>query len=68
MRRGRYYKVERTMPGFQVPDYIIDEVSQSTFEDASRLEREYADFVYQHYESDQTFIAHGTIVPKTLPL
>ena len=49
MRRGRFYKIERTMPGFQVPDYIIDEAAQSTFEEASRLEKEYADFVFQNY-------------------
>lgn len=56
------------MPGFQVPDYIIDEAAQSTFEEASRLQKEYADFVYQNYESDQTFVAGSTNVPKTLPL
>ena len=57
VRRQRYFKVERTLPGFQVPDYIIDEVAQSTFAEGVMLEKQYTDFVHQNYESDFTYIS-----------
>lgn len=67
-RRNRYFKVERGIKGFRVPEYVRSEAASQSYADAQKLQKEWWDFVYTNYVSDTTPIARRTNVPKFVPL
>ena len=61
-RRRRYFKVDRIISGFFVPDYVKDEVKNVTLGSAYKKKLEYENFVYHNYTSDETTTTHmGTV-------
>lgn len=53
-RRGRYYKVERALRGFYVPEYIRKEAEERNLIDYVRNQATWTDFVYDNFHSDMT--------------
>lgn len=53
-RRMRFFKVERSVQGFHVPDYIRKESEKRTLYQAILLSRKWNDFVYMNFYSDMT--------------
>lgn len=58
-RRRRYFKVDRIINGFFVPDYVNDEVKNNTLAEALVKEREWDNFIYKNYVSDITNTSHA---------
>mmetsp|Transcript_40905 Transcript_40905/g.47561 ORF Transcript_40905/g.47561 Transcript_40905/m.47561 type:complete len:332 (+) Transcript_40905:39-1034(+) len=67
-RRARYYKVERAVRGFFVPDYIRKEAEQRTYADTIDLMEEWNNFVYKNYYSDMTPTTHKPTMVRYLAL
>lgn len=67
-RRERYWKVERALRGFFVPDYIRNEVKTQTYLDYARLYKEWTTFIFQNYFSDMTPTAKKTTLTAKIPL
>ena len=63
-RRERYYKVDRGIRGFYVPEYIRSEASSQTLVDCEKLQREWWTFTHDNYYSDITPSARRTATPK----
>lgn len=61
-RRMRYFKVERAVQGFIVPDYIRKESEKRTLYQAVLLSRKWDDFVYMNFYSDMTPMTYYTRV------
>lgn len=53
-RRLRYYKVERVVQGFFVPDHLRDEVKNRTWAQTLRAMSEWERFMYRNYGSEIT--------------
>lgn len=53
-RRMRYYKIERCLQGFFVPDWLRQESSKRTWADALKLENKWNEFVFSNWMSDMT--------------
>ena len=53
-RRRRYYKVERTLQGYFVPDYVKNEVKQRTTIETMLAADEWNRFMHENYYSDMT--------------
>lgn len=58
-RRGRYYKVERALRGFFVPEYLRQEAQERTLIDFSRNKQTWEDFCYDNFYSDMTPRTYG---------
>jgi len=59
-RRRRYYKVERIIQGFFVPDHVRQDVQNHTMIDTLRAVEDWNNFMYQNYYSDMSpTSAHG---------
>lgn len=67
-RRGRYYKIERAVRGFYVPDYLKNEVSRRTLAETIEVKEEWENFQYQNYYADMTPITRSTTIARLLPL
>jgi len=67
-RRARYYKVERAVRGFAVPDYLRNEAAQRTYADTVDVMREWDRFLYSNYFSDMTPITHKPVMVRLLAL
>lgn len=63
-RRERYYKVERGLRGFFVPEYIRNEAKSQTYQDYIKLRKEWTTFTHNNYWSDMTPSAHRTVIPR----
>lgn len=63
-RRERYYKVDRGIRGFYVPEYIRSEASQQTLVDCEKLQREWWAFTHDNFYSDMTPSARRSATPK----
>lgn len=61
-RRMRYFKVERSVQGFVVPDYIRKESEKRTLYQAVLLSRKWNDFIYMNFVSDLTPMTYHTRV------
>jgi hypothetical protein len=66
-RRMRYFKVERAVQGFIVPDYIRKEAEKRTLYQAILLSRKWNDFVYMNFTSDMTPMTYYTRVTSSDP-
>lgn len=53
-RRQRYYKIERGLRGFYVPDYIRKEAESRLFADTVENKKTWEDYVFTQYMADQT--------------
>lgn len=53
-RRQRYYKIERALRGFYVPDYIRKEAEARLFVDTVENKKTWEDFVFNEYMADMT--------------
>lgn len=53
-RRERFFKIERVLNGFEVPEYIQQESRESSAADAFRKAYDWKQFVYNNYTSDTT--------------
>lgn len=58
-RRLRYYKVERVIQGFFVPEHLRDEAKQRTFCETLAVSDEWENFFYRNYQSDMTPTGHS---------
>lgn len=58
-RRLRYYKVERVIQGFFVPEHLRDEAKQRTFCETLAVSEEWENFFYRNYQSDMTPTGHS---------
>lgn len=63
-RRERYYKVDRGIRGFYVPEYIRTEAASQTLVEAEQLQREWWAFTHDNFYSDMTPTARRTATPK----
>jgi hypothetical protein len=61
-RRMRYFKVERSVQGFVVPDYIRKESEKRTLYQAVLLSRKWNDYVFMNFVSDMTPMTYYTRV------
>ena len=53
-KRMRYYKVERIIQGFYVPDHLRDEVKKRTWAQTLAAMDEWDTFLYKNYGSELT--------------
>jgi hypothetical protein len=67
-RRARYYKVERALRGFMVPDYLKKEAESRLFADTFALRDEWENFQYKNYYSDMTPTQRYTAMHRLIPL
>jgi len=67
-RRARYYKVERAVRGFFVPDYIRKEAESRLLSDTLVNKEVYEEYVYKNYMSDMTPSTRYTVIPRFQPV
>lgn len=67
-RRARFYKVERAVRGFYVPDYIKKEAESRLLADTVALKDEWEDFIYTNFWSDITPSMRYTAMHRLIPL
>jgi hypothetical protein len=67
-RRARYYKVERAVRGFFVPDYVRKEAEQVTWADTAPIIDEWQQFTYLNFWSDMTPATRYTAMHRLIPL
>jgi hypothetical protein len=53
-RRARFYKVERALRGFFVPDYLRKEAESVLLKDTVKVKEEWEEYVYKNWISDMT--------------
>jgi hypothetical protein len=63
-RRARYYKVERGVRGFYVPEWVRRDAEDRLLSETIQNREEWDDFVYREIMSDQTPGGHRTILNK----
>jgi len=63
-RRARYWKVERGLRGFFVPEFIRSQAKTQTYGDYVKVDNEWKNFVYNNYMSDMTPTARRTALPN----
>lgn len=67
-RRARYYKVERGVRGFFVPEYMRKEAESRTLADSMENINAFNQYVYENYMSDMTPSTRYTINPRWHPV
>lgn len=67
-RRERYYKIERALKGFFVPQHVRAEAEAQTLTTAVKLKEEWDRFMFINFWSDMTPKGRGTVIPKLIPL
>ena len=67
-RRARYYKVERALRGFYVPEWIRKEAEERQFSETADNIIDWENFVYKNYMSDMTPIGRWSSLSKLIPL
>lgn len=67
-RRERYYRVERGVAGFFVPEHVRSDTKTETLYDFKRLSAEWISHVHNNYYSDMTPSARRTVLPVRFPL
>ena len=67
LRRERFWRIERGIRGFFVPDYVRNEAKTQTYLDYTRLNDEWWTFFHNNYGSDITPQARRTAVPHFIP-
>ena len=67
-RRARYYKVERAVRGFFVPDYLRKEAESRLLADTADVRDEWESFIYNNYYSDMTPAGHYTPMHRLIVL
>ncbi|KAL4480456.1 hypothetical protein ABPG74_020972 [Tetrahymena malaccensis] len=67
-RRARYYKVERGLRGFYVPDWVRKEAEERQLSDTVDNIFNWENFIYREYMSDMTPIGRWTSLSKITPL
>lgn len=68
-KRMRYYKVERIIQGFYVPDHLRDEAKKRTWAQTLAAMEEWDNFLYKNYGSEltpSTYDSRGKINPLEL--
>eukprot|EP01015_Nassula_variabilis_P027161 TRINITY_DN551_c0_g1_i5.p1 TRINITY_DN551_c0_g1~~TRINITY_DN551_c0_g1_i5.p1 ORF type:complete len:324 (+),score=83.20 TRINITY_DN551_c0_g1_i5:157-1128(+) len=63
-RRRRYFKVERSLKGFFVPEYIRKEAADRDISDTFQNMRTYQKFIYTNFYSDMTPVTHYSATSK----
>lgn len=63
-RRARYYKVERGLRGFYVPEWVRKEAEDRSFADSVSNILTWENFIYREYMSDMTPIGRWTHLSK----
>jgi hypothetical protein len=67
-RRARYYKVERAVRGFLVPDYLKKEAENRLLCDTADVKEEWEEHIYKNYYSDMTPSTRYTAMHRLIPL
>jgi hypothetical protein len=67
-RRARYYKVERAVRGFYVPDWVRKEAEEREMADTVDNIFTWEKFIYQEYMSDMTPMSRWSTLGKLNPL
>jgi len=67
-RRGRYYKIERAVRGFQVPEYLKVESSKRTLAETIEVKEEWENFTLTNYYSDMTPTTRGPATSRMIAL
>jgi hypothetical protein len=67
-RRARYYKVERGLRGFFVPDHIRKDAESRLLVDTLALKDEWESFVYTNFYSDITPTTRYSAMHRLIPL
>jgi len=67
-RRARYFKVEKAIRGFKVPDYIYEEGEDRLAADTGAAIEEWQDHLYNNYYSDMTPVTRYTAMHRLIPL
>jgi len=67
-RRRRYYKVERAVRGFWVPDYLRKEAESRLLKDTVENINEWRNFYEVNYDNDMTPSIHWPTNARLLPL
>jgi len=63
-RRARYYKVERGLRGFYVPDWVRKEAENRTLSDSIDNIEEWQNFIYKEYMSEMTPSTRWSVLNK----
>lgn len=67
-RRARYFKVERAVRGFLVPEYLKKEAESRLMVDTIAVKDEWEDFTYHNFWSDMTPATRYTAMHRLIPL
>jgi len=67
-RRARYYKIERGLRGFWVPDHVRKDAEQRLLVDTLALKDEWESFTYTNFYSDITPTTRYTAMHRLIPL
>jgi hypothetical protein len=67
-RRARFYKVERAVRGFFVPDYLRKEAENVLLADTLAVKEEWDEYVYTNWISDLTPATRYTAMHRLIPL
>lgn len=67
-RRRRYYKVERAVRGFWVPDHIRKDAENRLYKDTVDNINEWEDFYETNYDNDMTPSIHWPTTVRLIPL
>lgn len=67
-RRERFSRIDFAAPGFFVPEHIRNEAASQTYYEYLKLQKEWANHVFENYYSDMTPEARASVVPKVNPL
>jgi len=67
-RRARFYKVERGLRGFFVPDYLRKEAENVLLKDTLKVKEEWDDYIYKNWISDMTPSMRYTAMHRLIAL
>jgi len=67
-RRARFYKVERAVRGFFVPDYLRKEAESVTLADTLAVKEEWDEYAYTNWYSDMTPTTRYAAMHRLIPL
>jgi hypothetical protein len=67
-RRARFYKVDRAVRGFYVPDYLRQEGANRLLSDTAENKETWNSHVFKNYMSDLTPSTRFSVLPRFIPM
>ena len=67
-RRERFFRCERAMRGYFVPEFIRNEAKTQTYRDYVKLQEQWMEFKHHNYFSDMTGAARRSTTPQYISI